>query len=86
MRFSRKRAGDEKTEDGKTVKGASGIMSRVDRFGERERWSGGERDIEGKTDGGARGRLGYLQITSLCDRFLWRLNWARGLRGNQSKS
>lgn len=49
-----------------------------------ERWRGG--DIEGETDGGVRGRLGYLQITSPCDRFLWRLNWACGLRGNQSKS
>lgn len=45
-----------------------------------------ERAMERKTDEGARGRLGYLQITSQCDRFLWRLNWAPGLRGNQSKS
>lgn len=56
------------------------------RGGGSRRRGGGERDIEGKTDGGVRGRLGYLQITSLCDRFMWRLNWARGLRGNQSKS
>lgn len=41
---------------------------------------------QGKTDGGVRGILGYLQITSLPDRFVWRPNWARGLRGNQSKS
>ena len=57
--------------------------------GKKQREKGreeGERDIEGKTDGGVRGILGYLQITSLCDRFMWRLNWAHGLRGNQSKS
>lgn len=46
----------------------------------------GEREMERKTNEGARGMLGYLQITSQCDRFLWRLNWARGPRGNESKS
>lgn len=45
----------------------------------------GEGDRKRQMKGRGR-RLGYLQITSQCDRFLWRLNWARGLRGNQSKS
>jgi len=58
----------------------------------REEWRRGtrpkqrERARGGKTDGGVRGILGYSQITSLCDRFMRRLNWARGLRGNQSQS
>ena len=70
MRSSTKRAEDERQTEGRiTVRGTRRIKG------------GGDRDVEGKTDGGVRGRLGYLQITSLRDRFSWRLNWARGLRG-----
>lgn len=53
---------------------------------EAEKEKGGERHRrkdrwKGKTDIG----LPADKIAA-CDRFLRRLNWARGLRGNQSKS
>lgn len=77
MRSSRKRVEDERQRV-ETVEDTRRIYRQLQRKVEG--------DVEGKTDGGMMGRLGYLQITSQCDRFLWRLNWARGLRGNQSKS
>ena len=73
----------DERQGGNTAKGTCGTGGE-EGSGNREEEEG--REVEGKTDGGVRGRLGYLQITSLCDRFMWRLNWARGLRGNQSKS
>lgn len=73
-------AGDERQRR-ETVKGTSWIS----RNRERKERVGGERHGE-KDRSRDDGEIGYLQITSLCDRFLWRLNWAHGLRGNQSKS
>lgn len=51
----------------------------------RERYKWNKKGEDG-ANGGVRGGLSYLQITSLLDRFLWKLNWARGLKENQSGS
>lgn len=53
---------------------------------ENERGGDKGRDIEGKTDGGMRQRGLPADKIAVCDRFLWRLNWAHGLRGISLRS